>query len=716
MNVNKRAIPALPVSMRPSEPYPNDYFESAHEQSIYTQVTALRTRIHGDAMKAYNFHFYLHALSASRVKSWVALALLNKSAQLLPRSISSTNYDFFTIFSWIVIAFWAALVTAPYLNFDETIVPFGREYLSAIQSHYLWIWLKECGSCAMWNGTTRGGAPTLVDVHGSMLHPLVMFTTLAFGVLTGSKIALWVTFAVGGYVQWWLGRVLEIGRWSTLWMSLMGVASGHLSGRMELGAFGVVLSTVSCTAALIAAMQLALKPSWSNVVISAITGAIAIVSGQGYMQAGAIALMPALALIVPWGSAERHTTTRRFAIALCISLLLSSPLLVPFIHFFPNFIKDSDASFKSAQALNDIPLNLVIKNVPFFKSELLGKFPYPHLYVNYVGWIAVILSTVGIFCGTSIVKSSLLRCMMAFIFLAFWFASAGPLTLVNTILPGSWIAQQVSGIRHPPQISGLAIPFVLGLAAVGLEWFFSSQHEFLGITFDLSSNKRIVSIKVVYLIIPVLIYSLLDVYSFSREWISTVLIDKSVSLVIQELKTPQLQWVNPPFGEHFWIESAIRSGLKMNSGIRTWNWKDRPNPASVLEANRTGPPPGMTPFKRFDGLIVYAAPDGNAEYASILNTSGIVTACFATGLGGNVTVKCKSDAPGTLIVKENVWSGWNVTVNGVEGQLDAGRWLSVRVPAGEVTAVFRYRPWDVPVGLLLLCMGLGFSFVLWRRG
>src|SRR3712207_7544063 len=44
--------------------------------------------------------------------------------------------------------------------------------------------------CATWHGGLRGGYPLFADPHGSMLHPLVMVTTLGWGVLNGAKLAL----------------------------------------------------------------------------------------------------------------------------------------------------------------------------------------------------------------------------------------------------------------------------------------------------------------------------------------------------------------------------------------------------------------------------------------------------------------------------------------------------------------------------------------------
>ena len=41
------------------------------------------------------------------------------------------------------------------------------------------------------------------------------------------------------------------------------------------------------------------------------------------------------------------------------------------------------------------------------------------------------------------------------------------------------------------------------------------------------------------------------------------------------------------------------------------------------------------------------------------------------------------------------------------------QWISVEVPKGNHTFIFRYRPWDVPLGLVLSGAGIGLSIFIW---
>ncbi len=111
-----------------------------------------------------------------------------------------------------IILCWTFVITAPYVQSKFNEHPVGGEYYAAITTHTIWNNMNACGPCVFWNGGLRGGAPAFADTYGSMLHPLVIVTTLVFGVLPGAKIALVMIFMLGGFAQWWLAYVLQLGR------------------------------------------------------------------------------------------------------------------------------------------------------------------------------------------------------------------------------------------------------------------------------------------------------------------------------------------------------------------------------------------------------------------------------------------------------------------------------------------------------------------------
>jgi hypothetical protein len=212
-----------------------------------------------------------------------------------------------------------------------------------------------------------------------------------------------------------------------------------------------------------------------------------------------------------------------------------------------------------------------------------------------------------------------------------------------------------------------------------------------------------------------LVLSLLDAQAFGRAWIATHRPGPDIDEVVRVLRTQDLAWVNPPFGEHYWVEAALREGLKLSTGIRTWQWKGRTLPQPVREANRVGAPPGMSLLTTVNGIPVYAAEPGR-EYAAVAHADGSRTVCTASGTGGDIDVVCNALLPGTLEVKENSWSGWHARVDGRRVPLRAGQWLSVDLQGGRHAVQLRYRPADVPLGLALCAAGVVLAAWLWVRG
>jgi hypothetical protein len=628
---------------------------------------------------------------------------------------------------------WTLLFARPYLDLDPDVVSAGREYLSNIQTHFLWTRAATCGWCALWNGSVRGGYPALADPHSSMLHPLVMVTALAWGVAGGAKLAIVGAIFIGGLAQWWLGRVAGLGRVARTWSAGMAVVAGHLAGKLESGNFALLLSTAATALVLPPLLALGLDGGRSRrtAVVLGVTLALAGVAGQAYMQVGlALLLLPAVLLAAPRRRAALWLLGRRLALAGAIALLLAAPFLVPMLHFLPQFSKDTDPAFRSAQPFPFAPLNLVINDPDFFRGEALGKYPYPHLYVTFVGWTPVLLALLGLVAlwgrrdGDPPGQLGRRRRTALFLagvaVLAMWLASAVPLLWLAQHLPFPRLVTQLAGLRHPPVIAGLAVPPLLALAGAGLDRLLETlQFAPRPVPGDESGlpGRRIAGAARRLLILPLavfLIAALLDARNFNRRWLATTHLDPGVYGLLTALRTPDLQWVDTPFGEHYWIEPALRRGLKLSQGAQGWYWAGRPPPEPVSQGFRGDAPPGTSRRTEAGGVPVFDAQPGR-EYAAVVGADGERTVCTAHGTGGDVDVTCDAPRAGTLTVKENVWSGWRASVDGRPVPLLPGTWLAVALPPGPHQVAFRYRPWDVPLGLLLSAAGVALAAYAWWR-
>ena len=607
----------------------------------------------------------------------------------------------------IVVA-WACFVGWPLPDLNPSMVPTGREFLSAIQSHHIWGVARQCGPCVMWNGAVRGGAPAFVDPYGSMLHPLVILASLGWGSINGAKLALVGAFTVAGVAQLWLGALVGLGRIARLWGACLVIAAGHLSGRAEIGTFGLVLSTAACSLVLPALIAAARSGRQRHIALLGLALGQALIAGQGYMQVAMALCLPLALLLLPRQEATLRMRLRGLLLGGVLGLALAAPLLVPLAHFVSAFTKDGDASFTAGQPLQWIPLNLVVDDAGSFWSDVLQKLPYPYLYVNYLGWIPASLALWG-----SIVmwrgqrRMALVLGMSAL--LPPWLASGVPLQWLAQLLPDA-----IAALRYFPVMAGLAIPPLVVLAAVAVEHALERLRNRLHVSAGIGQHSVAFGLDGRWVLLPALLLALHGPWRFGQQWLQLMPLAPDVEVVLGALTTPELQWVNTPFGEHFYVTPAVDRGLKLALGVRPWDWRDRPLPTAWLESFRENPPDGLTPIGAVGGIQILRGPP-EAQYAQVIGNDGSRTACRGSGRGGDLDIECPAHPAGRLVVHEHTWPGWWAEVDGRPADLIGAAWLELEVPADARQIRLRYRPWDVPLGGVLALAALGFSgMLIWR--
>lgn len=617
-----------------------------------------------------------------------------------------------TWFEVILIAVWAIWVGRDLLDFDRTLLPNGREFGMSIQSHFVWQWLGRCNLCVLWDGSINGGAPAFTELHGAVLHPVVVITSVLFGAINGAKITLVVTLFMAGFAQWWLARVMELSLIPRLWVAAMAVVAGNLSGRMESGLLAESLSTAACALTLAPGLKLALTGQRRAAILFAMTLALAATAGQGYLQAGLIiGLLPAYLVFFLDNRWHVRPIWKEFLFAGALSLLLAGLFLVPLAHFWPNFVKGADADFSSAQAFEYAPLNLVIRDLSFFSNESLVKWATPHMYTNFIGWVPIILAVIAF----RFVPRRQLRTLIFFLVATGWvFLTSSAVTLrVLEQLHFEFAAS----VRYTPVIGGLAVPLVLAMAGWGLHLLLQRDWPRLSLGLLSSNNPDptlALSMKYLVLSLP-LLWSVAAAYDFSRPWLQLERTHPDVYATLQLARQPSTEWIQMIYGEQLWMPAALDTDMKLAKSIRPWDWRDRDLPEPFIQATRD-PQEVDTTSSNYLGqvgeLLVVKHPQN--EYAYI-DTGQQQIPCLATASGGNIDVECTSESAGKLIVNENSWTGWQASRNGVPVALDDNRWLSVDAPAGSYHYEFRYRPWDVLVGLLLTLAGLVLCVWWWFR-
>jgi hypothetical protein len=308
-----------------------------------------------------------------------------------------SRYSIFFV-EFIILATIGIWMARDWINLDPQQWVAGNEYILGIHSHFIWEDVFKCGLCFLWNGNINGGNPSFVELQGAPLNPFVFLPILfSQSAVIGSKITILISLWIAGLAQWWLSRLIGLGRVARMWSAIMAMVGSHLIGRMDMGLVTLMLSVATGSMVIPAAASLAINGRKRDVVILALVGALFILSGQGYIQiALPFILVPALLFFIRPDIRQRLLTLLHFLLAVALCLLVSSLFLVPLLHFLPFIDKYSGNSIIAYQSLNYLPLNLVIGDVFFYQSTILGKQPYAYLYVNYIGWIPVILGILAL--------------------------------------------------------------------------------------------------------------------------------------------------------------------------------------------------------------------------------------------------------------------------------------------------------------------------------
>lgn len=577
----------------------------------------------------------------------------------------------------------------------------------SIQNHYNWELLLKCGGCFFWSGFSNGGAPSFVDTHSAWLHPLSMLATFLFGAFNGGKVLLVASLVLAGLAQWWCAKVLSLGTLPRIWGALLAVAGGHLVGRMEVGSVPLALSTASCSLVIPAALNLALHGGRKNAIILGLLAGLAVLSGQGYLQIALLFSLPLLMayLMVESGQEKLKLKPywRELLPAALLAFLIAAPLLIPLAHNTTMLDKVTDPQFGAAQPLRYALLNLVVDDDSFFLSEILHRPALPYLYINYIGWLPLGLAVYALF--KSPPESRKITTSLLLAIAAVYFVSD---IIVLKFFGSLSFGRFVTGIRNPPLIQGLAVPYILTLSSLGLQSILRTESHivhFISSQAGMPEKSARIHLKWPIAILIVL-FSTLSVVSFAQKWIRSYSPPVNPYPTIELLKTEYAQWVQTPFGDYSFIPAALENNLKVRALFRPWNIKGPDLPLPYLEAVN------ISDGSKAPEYEIKPLPEN--QYAYIATDEGNVP-CQAKARGGNIEVTCESASAGTLTVYERALSGWSALRDGEKVSLIYGSWLSVPAPEGKHVYAFQYRPWDAPLGLFLSICGWLLGILLLAR-
>jgi hypothetical protein len=207
-------------------------------------------------------------------------------------------------------------------------------------------------------------------------------------------------------------------------------------------------------------------------------------------------------------------------------------------------------------------------------------------------------------------------------------------------------------------------------------------------------------------------YGLKSVYTFNQHWGLLKTPDEKYQLA-EEFQTASSEWITIPFGDFPAITTAMEKGVKilMPDMLRTWYWEGQRVPSPYREFTTDTPLEGSGELiKNLGGINIIE--HSQNRYATIVTNEGSFP-CQANARGGRIDVYCNTPVDGTLIVQENMYSGWKARLDGKSIELLDYDWLKVEAPQGKHFYRFSYLPFDVFLGLGLTLFGIVLSLWLY---
>ena len=597
------------------------------------------------------------------------------------------------------------------LDFNSSKFLVGNEFILLIQTHFVWDLLPDCGSCILWNGMMNGGSPSFAELHNAPLHPLVVIPALLFGAVNGIKLTLLFSIFIAGVAQWKLSNSMGLKRLPRLWSAYLIMFSGQLSGRLESGNVGLILSGACAFWAFSELYDFVFRDdSRSLSVRLAVASSMCILSGQGYYQLAVLLVILPLSAIFALKQ-KGKTSLLTLGKSLLLTLLLCGIFLVPLMHFLPNLVKDGDLALKNPQPLGYGVLNLVIKDIFFFKAGVLDQQITPYAYYAYIGWVPLLLAIYGIF---SAFHHEERKSEIFWLFIAacvlYVVSSKEFFNLIEKLMPA------VIYIRTASLINGLAVVPIVALGAYGLNVLLMKSSD--RIAWQTGTQRTVFSVPLVAIFATgLMLFSLIKVFSANRGFLATVDFVKPDDAITAALETEDTQWISPINSSYYPMMFA--NNAKISPVFRPWHWRNKSNPKPVTQMlhhpNEVDPEADY----RIDEIDVYL--NQEAAYAGIYVEDELVTVCTANTLGGGrISVDCPDTEvdSGTLIVQENQYDGWQAWMDDQPVVMDKeADFLTVHdMPSKAVHLDFEYKPWDVWVGLAVTVLGIiGCGFQLAYR-
>jgi hypothetical protein len=276
------------------------------------------------------------------------------------------------LLEWTVITLAVLTFCAGFLHFGPNDALPGNE--SEVFQSLDWTLvnsLSHYGQFPLWNPYLETGLPFLGDPMAHVFNPVVTIPVLVYGVQTGFKLALFLSFLAAAFGMWRLGAALGMGHASRVWVALLYAFAGQPVARFYQGQYLFVLGFAWIPWCVGSLYLLHKTGRRFHIATSAISLALIFFSGNAYYAFYMLVAVGLLALVMlpelrhwakPFKPQFRLDT--RFLVNLSLTAILALGIvavqLLPMIEFWPRLSKSNNLT--GAQSMLQVFWDYTSKN------------------------------------------------------------------------------------------------------------------------------------------------------------------------------------------------------------------------------------------------------------------------------------------------------------------------------------------------------------------
>jgi len=611
----------------------------------------------------------------------------------------------------------------------------GREYQAHVGSIVLFKqWLAGEIDFPLWNPVLGTGRSLIADPFLFFFNPFLSLPMVIYGVINGSKIAVFLNFFLAGLGAWFLARELKFGRLTRLWCSLLYMMCGAIPAHLTAGHIQLAFALGWLPWSIAGMLWCIHRTSLSSILFASLAQALFFFTGNLYYQIYTLfcLLILGFGYVIDWKQFHfRWAVAKRILLMGVLSLGLIS------IQFLPELASKSDirnlggylpteTEYHGSQLPENALVNYFVSDLDFSRNTTLNKAPYLQESYRYIGVMPFLLLLFLVPTIQRGHKKEILLFGLCFLFMLAW--TDIRFSFIKTLYH---ILPFLNQFRWPGRALSVGGLFLILISAYCLEYLWDSirfKRPLLKLQSASGAPGPIPQAFSLFsiLIILGLFISLRHVYLKNQELIylesasapeikvglaylrsndpSEFSVFASHGIAIKSALDIYKNHMRSPTITDGWIPAEPPVLLGNLGAItlepRYWlNWAgediDHTNhiflasigPMQIWQKQDTYPNAFLVPIQQL--LSVDQIPPSEVQPVVSARREGV----------NRIIVDVKSDQENVLIIAESWFSGWKASIDHDPAEIvSVSKLLAVQIPPGRHVVEFEYSPLAFKVG------------------